>query len=446
MGTSRRAILPTDRNTTRATGIGTGLLLAGGGECELMVPVSTARATAEAQATRHAVNVGELVLGPTERAYLQRVIESGRLSYGPFTKKFESAFAERHGCQFGCFCCSGSAALQLAITALIEQRGWKPGDEVLVPSVTFVATVNVVLQAGLKPILVDVRPDTYTMDPDLIERAITPRTRCLMPVHLLGLPADMGPMVEIADKHRLAIIEDSCETMFAEYQGRPVGSFGDVACFSTYVAHFLVTGVGGLTTTNDPALARLIRSLMNHGRDGIYLSIDDDRRDASNFHEVVDRRFRFERVGFSYRCTEMEAAIGLAQLESCDSIIQARRDNAAEFSRRLADLSDVLQIPVALDDRDHAHMVYGLVVKSGPMKPLVHFLEDRGIETRDMLPLIHQPVYREWLGPEVGERFPVANRLWDRAFYIGCHQHLDDADRDHVVSVIHEYFGGATKH
>lgn len=387
------------------------------------------------------VNVGELVLGQRERAYLGQVIDSGRLSYGPFSRRFEALFAERHEVAQACFCNSGTSALQLALAALTEQRGWQRGDEVIVPAVTFVATVNVVILAGFEPVLVDVLPDTYTMNPDLLAGAITPRTRCIMPVHLLGLPADMDPIMALARRHDLAVIEDACETMFARYRGKPVGSFGDVACFSTYVAHFLVTGVGGFAVTGDPQLAVLIRSFMNHGRDGIYLNIDDDDGSTgAEFHEIVDRRFRFERVGFSYRCTEMEAAIGLAQLEGADEIIAARRANAEFFNGALADLDDVIELPTEPNDREHCHMVYGLCVRDDSMRPLVHYLEDRGIETRDMLPLIHQPVYRRRWGADIGERYPVADRLWHRGFYIGCHQYLDDADRRHVVDSIRSFY------
>jgi len=391
--------------------------------------------------THRQVSVGELVLGKAEREYLEQVIHSGRLSYGPFTRRFEALFAARHGVGHACFCSSGTAALQLALAALQERHGWQPGDEVIVPAVTFVATVNVVLHAGLKPVLVDVRPDTYTMVPEKTAEAVTPRTRCIIPVHLLGLPADMAAIMDLARAHRLTVVEDSCETMFAKVAGRPVGSFGDVACFSTYAAHFLVTGVGGFAATNDAETAALLRSLMNHGRDGIYLNIDDDEPDAPNFSEIVDRRFRFERVGYSARCTEMEAAIGLAQMEHCDPIIAARKRNADEFNRRLAPLADVLEFQTVPADRDHAYMVYPLVVRSESMRPLVHYLEARGIETRDMLPLIHQPVYRDWLGSDAAERYPVADRLWDRALYIGCHQHLSSDDRTHVVATIHQFFG-----
>lgn len=388
------------------------------------------------------VQVGGLVLGPRERDYLQQVIDSNRLSYGPFTHRFEQLFSRIHDCAYACFCNSGTSALQIALHALAEQRGWKPGDEVIVPAVTFVATVNVVLLAGLRPVLVDVLPDTYTIDPDQVEQAVTPRTRCIIPVHLLGLPADMDPIREIARRHSLVIVEDSCETMFARYRGRSVGALGDVGCFSTYVAHMLVTGVGGLATTSDPELARLMRSLMNHGRDNIYISIDDDRdRAAPRFREVVARRFRFERVGFSYRATELEAAIGLAQLERWEDIVAARKANAAFYTRELSDCADVLQLPSIPDDRDHTFMVYGLVSRNQSMRTLVNHLEERGIETRDMLPLIHQPVYRDWLGSNAGRRFPVAHHMWDRAFYIGCHQHLSEADRRHVVNTIRSFYG-----
>lgn len=393
-------------------------------------------------APHRAVNVGELVLGPVERDYLAQVIATNRLSYGPFTRRFEAAFARLHDVPYACFCSSGTAALQLALAALKIQRGWRDGDEVIVPAVTFVATVNTVLMAGLKPVLVDVRPDTYNLDAGLLEAATTERTRCIIPVHLLGLPADMDEITAHARRHNLAIIEDSCECMFARYRGRAVGSIGDVGCFSTYVAHFIVTGVGGLATTKDPELAVLLRSLMNHGRDSIYISIDDDDNlTGRRFHEVVDRRFRFQHVGYSHRCTELEAAIGLAQLERHEQIVRARRENAAYFSRALADLSDVLQLPVTPADRDHAFMVYGLTALGDSMRPLVHHLEDHGIETRDMLPLIHQPVYRDLLGPDPAARYPVAHHLYDRAFYVGCHQYLTDDDRAHVVRTIRSFFG-----
>lgn len=420
--------------------------MAGGGAVGLVeefAAPSPARVAGESGAVStpgRRVNVGELILGPRERFHLQRVIDSNRLSYGPVTLEFESTFARLHDSPYSCFCNSGTSALQIALAALKEHRGWRDGDEVIVPAVTFVATVNVVLQSGLKPVLADVEPDTFNIDPRRIAEAITSRTRCIMPVHLLGLPADMDPILDLARRHQLAIVEDSCETMFAHYKGRAVGSFGDIGCFSTYIAHLLVTGVGGLATTADPDLARLLRSLMNHGRDNICVTVGEDETGKPHFRETMTRPFRFERVGFSYRCTELEAAIGLAQVEQCEAILASRRATAAFFSHELADLSDLLQLPVTPPDRDHAFMVYNLVVRGESARPLMRHLEERNIETREMLPLIHQPVYREWLGPDVGRRYPVAQYLHDRAFYVGCHQFMEDADRRQVVQSIREFF------
>jgi len=192
------------------------------------------------------IGVGGIVLGKKEKEYLAQVISSNRLSYGPFSKKFEQKFAKAHGTRFGLFMNSGTSALQVALAALKEKYQWKDGDEVLVPAATFIATSNVILQNNLTPVFVDVDEATYNIDPSLIENKITKRTRCIIPVHLFGLPCDMKPIMNIAKRHNLRVLEDSCETMFAKDQGKSVGSFGDIACFSTYVAHLIVTGVGGV--------------------------------------------------------------------------------------------------------------------------------------------------------------------------------------------------------
>lgn len=387
------------------------------------------------------VSLGDVKLDERARRYLLKVIDSNRLSHGPFSEQLEAAFARAHGVPHSLFCNSGTAALQLALAALRETRGWRDGDEVIVPAVTFVSTINVVLQSGLKPILVDVDPNSYTIDTARIDDALTDRTRCIIPVHLLGLPADMDEVLEIAGRRGLSVIEDSCECMFARYRGRLVGSMGDVGCFSTYVAHLLVTGIGGFVTTDDPQLNSLMSSLMNHGRDTAYTHIDDDDDvHAKNFTEVVDRRFRFNRIGYSLRCTEMEAAIGLAQLEDAASMTKARQATASYYLNELRELSDVLELPTRPDDRDHAFMVFPMAMRKGTMHSLVQHLERSGIETRPTLPLIHQPAYTGLFGDDVATQFPVADSLSRRAFYIGCHPHLTDGDRLHVVETIKRFF------
>lgn len=382
------------------------------------------------------VTVGGLQLGAKEREYLAAVLDSNRLSYGPWTQKFEALFAKLHDSQYAIFCNSGTSALHIAVAALKEMHGWKDGDEVLVPSITFVATVNVVLHNRLTPVFVDVDPQTYNLDPTLLEAKITPRTRAILPVHLLGLPADMAPIADIARRHNLRIIEDSCETMFARCDGRSVGAWGDIGCFSTYIAHYIVTGVGGFATTSNPDLAVMLKSLMNHGRDSIYLSIDDD--DTSNpqkLFEIVAKRFRFVHLGHSFRCTEMEAAIGLAQLENKDAIVAKRQALALSYLQHLTPFQDVLQLPTIPANRDHVFMLFPIVLREGDKRELVNHLESNGIETRDLLPLLNQPIYRNLFG-DLGPHYPVAEWLNRCGFYIGCHQYLTEASVDHVANTI----------
>jgi dTDP-4-amino-4,6-dideoxygalactose transaminase len=389
------------------------------------------------------VPVGDLRLGAKEKEYLAQVIDSNRLSYGPFSQRFEAHFAQLHDCKYAVFCNSGTSALHIALAALKERHGWQDGDEILVPAVTFIATSNVVLHNHLRPVFVDVDPLTYNIDPALIEAQITPRTRAILPVHLMGLPADMGPISDIARRHNLRIVEDSCETMFASYRGRTVGSWGDIGCFSTYIAHYIVTGVGGLATTSDPELAVLLKSLMNHGRDSIYLSIDDDETtDRESLFQIAARRFNFVHLGHSFRCTELEAAIGLAQLEDKDAIVARRKAVAQFYLDRLERLSEFLQLPTIPPDRDHVFMLFPIVVREGSKRGLINFLEENGIETRDLLPLLSQPVYRKLFG-DLEPDYPVARWLNRGGFYIGCHQHLNEAATEYVVSKFYEYFAGA---
>lgn len=386
------------------------------------------------------IGVGGLDLGPVEKHYLQQVIDSNRLSYGSFSQKFEKLFAELHDCRFATFCSSGTAALHLALSALKEKYGWRDGDEVIVPAVTFIATSNIVLHNNMKPVFVDVDPRTYNINPNLIEVKITNRTRAIIPVHLLGLPADMEPIWSLAEKYNLKIIEDSCETMFATYKGRKVGSLGDVGCFSTYIAHFIVAGIGGLATTNDPELAVIIRSLMNHGRDNIYISIDDDQNvSKEQLLQVVSRRFSFIRLGYNFRATELEAAIGLAQLENRDFIIRKRKENAEYLMENLKDLEKFIQLPCIPPDRDHMFMLFPIVMRNQPKKEIVNFLEENLIETRDLLPLLNQPIFKKLFG-DIEDEYPVAKWLNNSGFYIGCHQYLTEEERAYIVEKIHEFF------
>jgi dTDP-4-amino-4,6-dideoxygalactose transaminase len=382
------------------------------------------------------VPVGTLKISEKARRYVKEILDNERLSYGPYTRRFESLFAELHACKTAVFCNSGTSALHIALQALKILHDWKDGDEVLVPAVTFVATPNVVVHNKMTPVFVDVDRRTYNIDPALIEAKITPRTRAIMPVHLMGLPCDMAPIQEICRRRGLKIIEDSCETMFARYQGKPVGSLGDIGCFSTYIAHYIVSGVGGFATSNDPELSVLLRSLMNHGRDPKYLAIDDDDGlGGDELSAVVAKRFAFLHHGHSFRATELEAGIGLAQLEDKDSIIKARTDVAAGYFSRLGHLADRLQLPHVPSDREHLYMLFPLACLKEGKDRLINCLESAGVETRDLLPLVTQPIYAAAF-KNAAKDYPVAAWLAQRAFYIGCHQDVTPEQQDHVARLI----------
>lgn len=387
-----------------------------------------------------AIGVGTLNISPRAKALVMEALNNNRLSYGPFMKRFERQFAGAHNCRFGILSNSGTSALQIALQTLKEIHGWADGDEVLVPSVTFVATANIVLHNRMKPVLVDVDRTYYEMDSTRVEAAITPRTKAMIPVHLFGQPADMDPLREIAKKHNLRVIEDSAETMYAKYKGQPVGSLGDIGCFSTYVAHLLVTGVGGLNTTNNPDYAVRLHSLVNHGRDSIYLSIDDDKgKDADELRMVIARRFKFTSIGHSFRVTEMEAALGLAQMEEANAILTARRANAAGLTQRLSKWSDKLQLPSIRPGNEHAFMMYPIVLRDAPKEELVNFLEGHGVGTRDMLPLTNQPVYKDVLGWKESD-YPAAQWINNNGFYIGCHQDIGEDELDYMAELFERFF------
>lgn len=386
------------------------------------------------------IGVGTLNISPRARALVNEVLDSNRLSYGPMTRRFEAGFARAHGCRFGVMSNSGTSALLVALAALKELHGWADGDEVILPAVTFAGTANIVFHARMRPVLVDVDPIHYELDPEKIEAAVTSRTRALIPVHVFGQPCDMDPVLELARRYGLRVIEDSAETMFARYKGRSVGSLGEIGCFSTYAAHLLTTGVGGLNTTDNPEYAEKLRSLINHGRNSTYLNIDDDdRKSPEELRRIVARRFSFVSLGYSFRLTEMEAALGLAQLEAGTEMIARRRTNAAWLTGKLSGHEAFLQLPRIRPGCDHSFMMYPIVLRDRKKDALVNFLELNRVETREMLPLTNQPLYQRLMG--IGEAdYPVAGWINRSGFYIGCHQDLTSTDLGRIVELFDRFF------
>lgn len=387
------------------------------------------------------IGVGTFITTLKMREYVNRVLDTGWVSSsGPFCRWFENDFAEIHRCSYGVLSNSGTSSLQVALQALKEVHGWQDGDEVIIPAITFVATVNIVIHCRLTPVLVDVDAYTYNINPHKIRAAITDRSRCIIPVHTFGQPANMPAIKEIAEQYHLKIIEDSCETMFASYGQLPVGSWGDIGCFSMYVAHILTAGVGGIAITNNPQYAAVMRSLVNHGRDGIFF--EQDGGDAASLKEVAKRRFRFERIGHSFRITEFEAALAMAQLEDWAELVNARRRNAHYLTRNLAALEGYLTLPFTAPEADHSYMMYPILVKAagGDKWALIDHLESKGIETREMLPLTNQPCYQ---GRFREDDYPIAQIINQTGFYIGCHHGLTQNDLDCMIDTLYGFFGVA---
>jgi perosamine synthetase len=382
------------------------------------------------------IGIGTADIRPADVGRVNEVLTTGRLSAGPMMAEFESRFAALHARRFARMCNSGTGALQLALQALRERYGWRDDDEVIVPAMTFVATVNVVLFNRLRPVLVDIDPRTYTIDPGKIEPAITRRTVAIMPVHLFGQPADMTSVCEIAQRHGLRIVEDSAEAAYVRHRGRPVGSYGDFGCFSTYMAHLVTTGVGGLALTDDAEDATRFRSLMNHGRNPSYIQIDDDQDvNDDELLRIVRSRYDFVSVGQSFRATEMEAALGIGQLERHEEMLAARRRVAALLDAALQ--HPLLQLPVTAHGNEHAYMMYPIVCsRPGLRDSLVITLERAGVETRFLLPILEQPCYRQLWTITEGQ-FPVTKWAVGCGFYIGSHQAMTHEDVDHIAGVVH---------
>lgn len=366
------------------------------------------------------IDVADWKVTRYQKKLVKKVLKSGRLTYGPVTDKLEKEFARLHNQKHALFCDSGTSALTIAIHALKDLNGWKDGDEVIMPSVTFVATLNVITYNNLKPVLVDIKSHSLNIDHKLIEKSITKRTVAIMPVHLLGLPAEMAEINKLAKKHKLKVIEDSCETMFINHP------HGDVACYSTYLAHILVTGVGGFITTNNTKLYKYMRSMQFHGRDDSYLSMDDDSM------EVIYKRFLFDKQGYSARATELEAALGLGEIKKYKQIIDKRQRNASYLQYHLQDYA---YFPGSM--RPHAYMMFPMIVHN--RDKLMHHLEKNGIRTRTIMPLTNQPIVHKLIG-KIENKYPMAKWINEHGILVGCHQYLKRKDLDYIIKTVKDFY------
>lgn len=353
--------------------------------------------------------VADTRLDGNELRYVTECIQSGWISSaGRFVGEFEQRFAGAMGCRHGVACANGTTALHLALAAL----GLGRGDEVVLPAFTMIATVNAVTYTGASPVLVDADPATCNMDAAAIGARLTPRTRAIVVVHTYGHPADMDPIMELARRRGLWVVEDAAEAHGATYRGKPVGSLGDVAVFSFYGNKIVTTGEGGMVTTNHAEVARLARRLRDH-------AFSDDRH------------FWHQYLGFNYRMTNLQAAVGLAQTERLAALVEARRANARRYGEELAALvaPGALQLPVERPEVRNVFWMYALRVEDDfgcSRDELRRRLARQGIETRSFFIPIHlQPIYFERFR---GQRFPVAEELCRRGLYLPSGPSLAPAD------------------
>jgi CDP-6-deoxy-D-xylo-4-hexulose-3-dehydrase len=369
---------------------------------------------------------------------------STRVTMGEKVRRFEALWAEYLGAGEAVMVNSGSSANLLAAAIAVNPGVARPlaaGDEVIVPAVAWSTTYFPLVNMGLVPVLVDVDLATCTLDAEAAARAIGPRTRAIMPVHLLGNACDMDALGALARRHSLLTIEDSCEAHGARFRGRPVGTFGEMATFSFYFSHHISTIEGGMLVTSDPAIADLARVLRAHGW------TRDLRRAPAVVNPRIDPRFLFVNLGFNFRPTELQGAFGIHQVPKLEAFIRVRRENAEYWNQALRKYSEWLLECPGREDGGSRSVWFGYPITVRPGAPftrdeLVQFLEGKGIETRPIMAgnFRDQPAIR--LFPHrVAGPLPNAELLMARSFFIGNHHRIGEADRAWVRECIDEFMG-----
>jgi perosamine synthetase len=365
------------------------------------------------------IPVNEPLLDGNETHYLMECIDTGWISSeGPFIKRFEGTFASRTNRRHGIAVCNGTAALDAAVEAL----GIGPGDEVILPAFTIISCVGQIVRNGAVPVLIDSDPATWNMDTSQIESRITPRTRAIMAVHIYGLPVDMDPVLDMSSRHGLKVIEDAAEMHGQCYRGKPCGSFGDISTFSFYANKHITTGEGGMIVTDDVSLSESCRSLRN-------------------LCFQPERRFVHERLGWNLRMTNVQAAIGLAQLERLDDRVARKRRMGQRYTELLTGIPGI-QLPLTHTEyAENIYWVYGVVLKDEvpfDAAEVMRRLQAKGIGTRPFFwPMHEQPVFRK-MGLFKKESYPMAERLARRGFYVPSGMALTDSQMDHVAEALSE--------
>jgi len=393
------------------------------------------------------VRLHEPTFGPEEINAALDCLLSTYVTMGPKVKAFEAEYAKAFGWKHAVMVNSGSSANLLAVAALTNPRcenGLRPGDEVIVPALSWSTTVWPLVQCGLVPVIVDIDPDTLNIDPGEIEKAIGPRTRGVMIVPVYGNPCDMDAIADICQRHDLVLIEDCCESLGATYRGKPVGQFGRVSTFSFYFSHHITTLEGGICVTDDFELAELMRILRAHGW---IREVEDPERWVKEF-PGFDKKFLFVNSGYNLRATELQGAIGSVQLRKLGDFVTTRRANAAWFSNALSEFSQTLSFQKETENGQHSW--FGFPVFVAPDAPysreeLTEFLESARIETRPIIcgNIAEQPGMKLYPHRTVGD-LRHANNVMQNAFSFGIHQDVGDAARAYIMDQFRRFHGSNT--
>ena len=349
------------------------------------------------------IPISKPFIGEAEKEAVLEVLESGMLAQGPRVAAFEARFAEVCGVKHAIAVSSGTAALHVALLA----HGIGPGDEVITTPFTFIASANSILFTGAKPVFADIAADTFNLNPEQVEAAITPRTRAIMPVHLYGHVCDMDALQDIAKRHNLVIIEDACQAIGATYRGRVAGSFG-TGVFSLYATKNVMSAEGGMITTDDDAIAERCRMLRNHG---------------------MKRRYYHDMLGYNFRMTDVHAAIGLAQLNRLPEFTARRRANAEYFNARI----ESVITPTVKPEYEHVWHQYTIRVGDGRDRDAaVQQLNEAGIGTGIFYPIpAHKQGYMRDIVGDVS--LPVAEQMAREVISLPVHPQLTPADREKIV-------------
>jgi len=352
-------------------------------------------------------------IGNDEIKAVVETMKTGWVTQGKKVEQFEKIFANYCGAKYGVATSSGTTALHTALASI----GIRNGDEVITTPLSCVSTANPILYLNAKPVFLDVEPLTLNINPKIIEKKITKKTKAIMPVHMFGHPLDMDPILETAEKHGIYVIEDAAHALGAKYKGRKVGSLGHIACFSFYGDKIITTAEGGMAVTRDEELAEKMQMLRSHGMD-------------------KQRKFYHPILGYNYKMSDVHAAIGIVQMQKLDKYIRNRRKNVEHLNKQLKDLD--LRLPVEKSYAFNVYYVYYIIAQKGKNRA-VEYLKRKGIETRPLLSLIPtQPPYQS-LGYNSHD-YPVARDAYQKGFYVSNSPLLTQDELEYMASALKKAF------